>query len=217
MRNRTQTSRRLFSGQCVFWLERLSDRHFDHVLKAGSDRDSPYQGGEVSPAIGGKRAAGNRRGDSTQIAALTQMRHARARKSHREIRLGAADCQKRMAAPSRQGHRRAALAHWTATDGPDTDSLHRSFDAPLGPLIALGSDRAFLGPPAPVYLLLGGLGFASSPSASRKRQEPGDRARADPSSARVGAEAWPLLPWCGRVGWCVMARKARSVGREPLS
>ena len=49
----------------------------------------------MSPAIGGQKAAGNRRGDSTQIAALTQMRHApRARKSHREIRLGAADCQK---------------------------------------------------------------------------------------------------------------------------
>jgi len=57
-------------------------------------------------------------------------------------------------------HRRAAEAHWTATDGSDTDALSRSFDAPLGPcLIPLGSDRILPGATRSGLLAAGRLGL----------------------------------------------------------
>src|SRR5271165_1924752 len=57
-------------------------------------------------------------------------------------------------------HRRAAEAHWTATDGSDTDALSRSFDAPLGHhLIPLGSDRTLPGAAHACLLAAGRLGF----------------------------------------------------------
>jgi len=79
-------------------------------------------------------------------------------------------------APPRRGslHSWPVLAHGIDVDGPEERSLTLltgTFDAPLGPPPGSHSEATALclGRPAPVYLLPGALGFASSSSASRRK------------------------------------------------
>ena len=101
---------------------------------------------------------------------------------------------------------------WLRLSKQTINSSGVTFIKPLGPhLIPLASDRTFLGRPAPVYLLRGGSGFASSSSASR---EQGLRSGISSRVRRIqlysltlppqALLAWPGLRWRGQaadVSW----------------